>query len=137
MRLHLLRLLLALRREWDPPPSGLPLGATPTSDLVRIMPALEALQTHPEHRLQLPQAAALCGLSSSRFNVLFRRAMGSSFGRYSQRTRLTFAAQRLLATDQSIEAVATELGFTDDSHLHHLFLKHYHVTPAVYRMRLE
>ncbi len=133
VRLHLLRLLLALRREWEPPDLDVPQGLTPASDLRRIMPALEMLQKEPQVRLHLEEAAARCGLSASRFSVLFRRAMGSSFGRYAQHTRLSQAAQRLLATDLPVEAIAAELGFTDGSHLHHLFVKQYQQTPTNYR----
>jgi len=137
VRLHVLRLLLALRREWEPPQTGFPTSPIPTTQLMRIMPALEALHTDPVHHLSLGEAAARCGLSASRFAALFRRIMGMSFGRFSLNARMAQVAHRLIATDQSIEAIAARLGFTDDSHLHRSFVGHYHLTPAAYRREMR
>jgi len=133
VRFHLLRLLLALRREWEPSKTDLRAGRTPTTDLMRVMPAVQALHAHLERPLRLAGAAALCELSPSRFSVLFRRTMGVSFAQFSLRTRLAHVAHRLIAGDESIQDIAVRLGFTDGSHLHRLFVTHYHHTPAAYR----
>ncbi len=59
--------------------------------------------------------------------------MGVTFGRFALRARLAFAAHRLLSTDLSVEAIAAEANFTDASHLHRHFVKHYGQTPRAYR----
>jgi len=133
VRYNLLHLLLVLRREWEPPASRLSASRAPTGDLMRLMPAMASLHADPKGRLGLEEAAAHCGLSASRFAVLFRRTMGMSFGQFTLRARMAQAAQQLAATDQSIEGIAAQLGFSSGSHLHRLFLKYYHTTPAAYR----
>ncbi len=137
VRVDLLRLLLTLRREWEPPQAAAAALSGPSNDLLRITPALRALHTSPSRRLHLPEAASLCNLSPSRFSVLFKRCMAVSFGRFAQQSRMAHVVQQLMDTDRSIEDIALELGFTDDSHLHRLFVKHYHVTPTAYRNRLK
>jgi AraC-like DNA-binding protein len=107
MRLGILRLLLAVGREWQP--------------------------WHPSGRLSLEEAAAACGLSASQFSHIFRHTMGLSYGSFRARTRLGYAAQLLLTTDQPVECIAEQLGFVDASHLHHAFTKVYGCTPARYR----
>jgi AraC-like DNA-binding protein len=133
VRLHTLRLLLTLRRDWDPPQTAAAGQSAASNHLLRITPALKALHTSPRGRLTLPEAASLCDLSPSRFAVVFRRCMAMSFGRFAQQARMAHVVQQLMATDRSIEDIALDMGFTDDSHLHRLFLKHYGVTPTVYR----
>ena len=132
VRLGLLRLLFALSRDWQPPAPGAMKRAT-ASDLSRIMPVLSAFHAHPERRVTLPEAAAACGLSRSRFALVFHETMGLSFGRFCLRARLAFVAHQLLNTDLAVEDIAEQVGFVDASHLHHAFAKHYGCTPRRYR----
>ncbi len=85
----------------------------------------------------MDRAAAACNLSTSRFSVLFRRAMGVSYGQFSLRARLAQAAQRLAQGDATVEDVAGQLGFVDGSHLHRVFVKHFGATPAEYRRQFK
>jgi transcriptional regulator GlxA family with amidase domain len=59
--------------------------------------------------------------------------MGLSFGELVLRQRGARAAQLLLSSDVSLEAIADELGFVDASHLHRMFARRYGYTPARYR----
>jgi len=132
VRLGLLRLLFALSRDWQPPATGgrkRPL----TSNLSRIMPVLSAFHAHPEERITLPEAASACGLSRSRFALVFRETMGLSFGQFCLRARLAFVAHRLLTADLSVEDIAEQVGFVDASHLHHAFARLHGCTPGRYR----
>jgi len=135
IRLGLLKLLFTLSREWDPPVhSGRKVSPSP-SNLSRIMPALTILHADGAHRVSLPQAAAACGLSRSRFSLLFHETMGLSFSKFCLRARLALVAQKLVMTDLSTEDIAEQLDFVDASHLHRCFARHYECTPAVYRGR--
>lgn len=133
MRLGMLRLLLAVGREWQPwHPSGRQPNVRP-GVLAKVMPAVRLVYSSPARRLSLEEAAAACGLSASQFSHIFRHTMGLSYGSFRTRTRLGYAAQLLLSSDQPVECIAERLGFADASHLHHAFAKVYGCTPSRYR----
>ncbi len=135
VRLALLKLLFTLSRDWKPPVhSGRRVNVSP-SNLSRIMPALTLLHVDGAHRVGLSQAAVACGLSRSRFSLLFHETMGLSFSKFCLRARLAVVAQKLAMTDLSTEDIAQQLDFVDASHLHRTFARHYACTPAVYRRR--
>jgi len=137
VRLSLLRILTELSRSRD--------GTTPTvggqlmgkhlGALSRVMPALKLMHDQPWNRVSASDAAAACSLSRSHFGYLFRRAMGVSFGKLCQRTRLGFVAHQLLYTTHTLESIAQQTGFVDVSHLARTFAKHYGCTPSEYRRR--
>jgi len=130
-RLGLLRLLLELSRQSQPPP-GQPRPIRPET-AARVMPALKMMHHTSRRKITRSDAAAACGLGPSRFGHLFRQVMGMNFGSFRRHARLGWAAQLLLTTDLSIDAVAEESGFADASHLHHAFSQIYGTTPARYR----
>lgn len=137
VRLGLLRLLIELSRS--PAASASEHGTTEAAvrpTLVsRVMPALALVHEDPRRRVPVAQAAGACGLSRSRFQHTFRAAMGTSFGRFAQRVRLTFCAHLLLTTDASTEAIALEAGFASAGHLNRGFVKHYGMTASKFRSR--
>ena len=134
LRLDLLKILLALRREWTPPLTQAT-AASAGNDLSRVMPALRLLHDSPNGPTTVAQAAAVCSLSSSQFAHIFRRTMGVTFGRFRTRARLSVAAQLLLGAPLSVEAIARRAGFASGTHLHDTFVKHYRCTPGQYRQR--
>ncbi|MDD5707370.1 MAG: helix-turn-helix transcriptional regulator [Kiritimatiellae bacterium] len=129
-RLKLLDLLLFLDR------SGLaPLhaeGGRPHDVYSQITPAIE-LAFASRTRIPNVTAARACGMSTFAFVRRFESWMQLSFSQFALRHRLSQAAQEIASTDWPIKAVACNWGFTDESHLHRLFVHHYHVTPAQYR----
>ena len=134
VRLEVLRLMLAVGREWQPDTTpGRQRTTMSPGSLAKIMPAVRLLHSNPANRLTVAEVAAACGLSLSQFGYTFRHAMGQSFSTFRMRTRLGYAAQLLLTTDWPVEHVAAYLGFSDASHLHHAFAKVYKCTPARYR----
>lgn len=136
VRLNLLRLLLTLRRGWEPPRvMGAP--SERGSRLRRVMPVLAASYVDPAAHISLAEAAAQCGLSASHFARLFRETMGLSYSKFSLRARVTAASQLLLGTEMGVQAVAEQSGFVDASHLHRNFVRHYGCTPAEYRRRFR
>jgi AraC-like DNA-binding protein len=135
LRLHLLRLLFVLSRDWRPPRTSAAGTGKAEDSLIRIMPALSMIQKGRSRRITVPEAARACNLSPSRFAVLFRQTMGAPFAKFSLRARLAYVAQRLLATNQTIDDIAVEACFSDASHLCRHFTKHYRQTPSDYRQR--
>jgi len=135
VRLTLARFLLALGRSWRPSNGARVRHTHPSLTFDRIMPALAAIRAHPSARLSLAAAAAKCGLSTAHFSRVFAHTMGLSYGRFRIRAHLSYAAHLLLETDLSIDALAERAGFTDASHLHRYFVKHYEITPGEFRLQ--
>ena len=133
MRLGALRLLFAVARDWTPPADGESAHHGHPGDLARVAAAARLVESRPAQRVSLEEAAAACGLSPSRFDAIFRRAMGGSFGQFALRSRLARAAKLLLITESPLEVIAEQTGFGGASHLHHAFAKCYGCTPAAYR----
>jgi AraC-like DNA-binding protein len=133
VRLGLLQLFVELSRQWTEwSPSGA-FGCAGASDFAAIMPAMNLVYSLPWRRVTLPQAAAACSSSVSRFRARFTRTMGMGFGDFCLQARLSLVAQRLLRTSRTVAAIATEAGFTDAAHLRRHFCKRYGSAPAEYR----
>jgi len=133
VRLELLRLLVELNRSWQAPGQSDRSAGARIEVLERIMPAVRLVQPHLKQRVRVEDAARLCSLSVSRFHFMFQQAMGTSFGRFHLRSRIGFAAHRLLTTSLPVDVIAKEEGFADASHLHRNFLRQCGCTPAHYR----
>ncbi len=137
VRLDLLRLFFLLGREWQPPEEALRRGSVRDSNIMRLMPALAMVQEVTPGRVAISAAAAACGMSLSRFCVVFKETMGVSFGQFALRARAASAAHLLLRTDLGVHEIAPKVGFTDASHLHHTFMNLYGCSPGAYRRRLR
>lgn len=133
VRLCLAKLFVILGRCWQPEDVEGVADARAPVTFDRIMPALTAIRSRPAQRLSLARSAADCGLSTAQFSRVFAHTIGISFGRFRVRAHLSYAASLLLETGSSIDAVAARAGFTDASHLHRLFVKHYEATPGEFR----
>ncbi len=131
VRLLTYELMLTLQREWSP---RVPLTAAPSGSLESLGRAVDLI-LRTNHMITVPEAANAAGMSSSAFNRAFRKLTGVSFARFALRHRLGQAALQLLRTRDPIKTVAHQWGFTDDSHLHRCFLRHYGCSPGQYRRR--
>jgi AraC-like DNA-binding protein len=99
-----------------------------------IAPALE-LALVERRPVRIGEAARACGLGRERFTLEFRKLMGISFAQFALRQRLGGAATDLAGSDEPVKAVARHWGFSDESHMHKLFVRHYRCTPKEYRVR--
>ncbi len=133
LRIGVVSLLFELFRDWSPPIMPSRSGTSAGNRFSRIMPALDLVRDRGPQTVGVAEAARACNVSRTTLNRIFRETMGISFGRFRLRAHLAHATQRLLTTDLPVEHIATETGFTDASHLHRAFLKHYGKTPGQYR----
>lgn len=129
LRLLLIELLLIIMKENPGDPR---LSVEPPSVHSEVSPALE-LAFRSKRLVTNVEAAKLCGMSRDSFIRQFRKVMGVSFAKFALRHRLSGAAEALVSTLVPIKAVAAEWGFTDESHLNRLFVRHYGLTPLKYR----
>lgn len=82
----------------------------------------------------LSELARLCKLSVRQLTRGFRRSRGCSIGEHVAQSRLR-SAQRLLATDQSVKAIAYSLGFASPSSFSYAFRRAVGETPRQFRQR--
>jgi len=92
------------------------------------------IEAHFDEPLTLAQMAAPAALSISRFATAFRERFGSSPYRYLCVLRIKRAKSLLLAGVPSI-AVATEVGFFDQSHFGRHFKRMCGMTPTTFVAR--
>jgi AraC-like DNA-binding protein len=129
-RLLLMQILLLLHRDWKSPLTQ----DLPASTYQRINTAVELVFGSRE-LVTAQQAATRCGMSRNHLNAVFEKLMGLSFARFALRYRLSQTASALLLSERPVKSIAAEWGFTDASHLHHCFYRHYGCSPRDYRLR--
>ncbi len=83
----------------------------------------------------LAELAALCSLSVRQLTRGFRASRGCSINDYVSRGRIE-NAKRLLASDESIKAIAFALGFASPSSFAYAFRQATGVTPRYFRQRM-
>jgi len=101
----------------------------------RLRPAIELARTSGPEPVTLAKAAKACSLSASRFSELFREALGSSYGQFAARARLSQAARDIATSSMAVEEVAAKWGFFDSSHFCHAFKKIYQCSPSEFRKK--
>ena len=133
VKLAVINVLFELSRDWTPPQTAHSAENDPHASLARIMPALDLIRERGPLFVRVEQAAEACNMSRTTLNRLFGQTMGITYGKFRLRAHLAQAAHLLLTTDLPTEKIAEEAGFSDGSHLHRSFLKHYGQTPGQYR----
>jgi AraC-like DNA-binding protein len=98
----------------------------------RLQPLFSAL-SDSDHVLPVPEMAAICHLSVSRFHHLFREAVGMSPQRFFRQQRLEQAARMLTETDLPLAAIASDLAFADPFHFSRQFRQYHGISPSAYR----
>lgn len=106
----------------------------PSNQYSLINPALNLIFSSKK-AVSNNEAAKACAISKDKFIKLFQKLMGISFANFARRYRISAAAKMLMNTDLPVKNIAEECDFTDQSHLHRLFLKYYSCTPNEYRKK--
>jgi len=132
-RLALFELLTMFENEEA---SAIPRPHQQPEAYAKLAPAIE-LATHSKKLVSNSEAAAACRMPRNQFIMAFEKNMGVSFSRFALRHRIDAAHKIIVFTDKPIKAVAEELGFANVSHLHRLFVAHYHSTPVEFRQRMK
>jgi AraC family transcriptional regulator len=83
----------------------------------------------------LPILAELCRISVRQLTRGFRASRGSSIGAYVARSQMEHA-KRLLAADESVNAIASTLGFASSSNFCFAFRRATGLTPGEFRRKL-
>lgn len=104
-------------------------AAGPTSGNARLAPAMAMLQGSLARFPPVGRLAVACGLSVRHFQRAFNQSFGMSPRTYWMKCRIRAACARLLQEDQSIAAIAGDLGFCDQSNFTRHFRQHAGITP--------
>lgn len=104
------------------------LSAKATSD-DRLELAIRAIDRHPARFDSVERAADLAGLSTSRFQHLFRETTGTSFRRYRLWKRMAVVARSLKRGD-SLTTAALDAGFSSSAHLSSTFRRMFGIKPS-------
>jgi AraC family transcriptional regulator len=120
-----LELLAATRRE--------PADAGRRRPPVWLHTAEELLRTRVGEPVTLREVAREVGVHPTHLARVFRARNGMSIGEYGRKVRLAWAAAELASKDTPLAAVATQAGFSDQSHFTRVFRRHVGTTPARYR----
>lgn len=123
---HILRAWLTAQH--DPRPSWL--GALRDS---QIGTALARLHAHPDRPWTTESIAAEVTMSRAAFARRFTRLVGEAPLAYLTRWRLNLAARRLRDTDQSIAAVAAQVGYGSEYSFSRAFTRFHGQPPGRYR----
>lgn len=99
----------------------------------RISPVLAHVQSHYRESIEVKDLAGLIGVSVSTLERTFRDLFGITPLAYLTRVRLHAARRLLLETDLSINEIALETGFYDQSHFTKRFRSHFDRTPSAFR----
>lgn len=128
LRMVLLQVLTAIHGSWCDQ------GEAPNylSRYSLISPAIDALYSSREF-ITNEEAADRCGLGLSAFKKQFKELMGESFSQFSAQYRVKGVASQLTHSDDPLKKIVADWGFTDESHLHRIFVKSFQTTPGKYR----
>jgi AraC family transcriptional regulator len=99
--------------------------------------AREVLDSRLDESLSLKSVARAIGVHPVYFAASFRRFHGCSPGQYLRRRRFELARQLISDPNVSLAQVATDAGFSDQSHLNRVFRRFTGMTPGQYRTFLS
>lgn len=101
--------------------------------LTRLTSIIDYIDNHYKEAITLQQLADVVNLSVPYLSSFFEKYLGVNFLTYYNEIRLDRAVNELLASDESVESIAANNGFTDSRSFVTLFKKKYNTLPSIYR----
>lgn len=99
----------------------------------RIRRAIEYMRGHTSKNIKLDAAAAVAGLSRSRFFEQFKACTGVTPRLYTDGLCIEAAIERLSGSKDALSEIARDLGFSAQAHFSRFFRQKCGVTPSDYR----
>ncbi|RYX80645.1 AraC family transcriptional regulator [bacterium] len=100
---------------------------------VAVRDGIQLLEDAYDEQWDLARLASLTRLNPSYLTRLFKSATGQSPMAYLARHRVERAAKLLLATDQPISEIGTQVGWNDPNYFARRFKAVFGITPSAYR----
>jgi AraC-like DNA-binding protein len=99
----------------------------------RFEPSLLYIEANFKNKLSAAEAARLVNMNYYHFSKTFKKELGISFSDYVNQRRMKETEKLLLTSDQSIEHLALEMGFTNISSFYAIFRRAFQMTPHQFR----
>jgi AraC family transcriptional regulator len=99
--------------------------------------AREFLRANIKRDVALKEVARECGLSVGYFSYAFRQTLGVAPHKWLIEQRVVLSKDKLGDDGLSLSDVATECGFSDQSHLTRVFRQKFGITPGAWRRALK
>lgn len=75
-------------------------------------------------------------MSQSSLSITFKKTTGESIHQYVTKFKMKLAEERLQNTEFTVAQIASQLGYTDESHLTKTFKRYYAMSPKQYRQEV-
>ncbi|MGW6487622.1 AraC family transcriptional regulator [Streptomyces sp. NPDC055056] len=98
-----------------------------------VGPVLRALHTQPAHPWTLRELAAVAAVSRSTLAARFKAVVGTSPLEYLTNWRIELASNRLIDSQDTVSAIAHNVGYSSESSLSIAFKRVIGVPPGAYR----
>ena len=85
--------------------------------------AIEHVKSHLKEKIRLGDIAQRCNMRISHLSALFKHEYGINFSTFVMNEKIEEAKKLIQYSDYPISAIASELGFTDQSHFSRCFKK--------------
>lgn len=102
-----------------------------------VAAAQEHIEQHLGTLMTNAELARLCHFSEDHFVRLFRQHLGQTPAQYILERRIATATNQLAFTADSIEQIATQLGFANRYHFTKMFSRRMGNSPAAYRKQAQ
>lgn len=99
----------------------------------RILAALAAMHSDPGKNWQLPELAAIAGMSRASFSRRFSESTETTPLQYLARWRMHIASRALRLSSESVKQIAYRLGYAAESTFSTVFKRVYGVSPTEHR----
>jgi AraC-like DNA-binding protein/ligand-binding sensor protein len=98
-----------------------------------LLKAEKFIRENYTRKIDLREIAEISGLSAPYFSTIFKKEMGENLSAYLNRLRIEKAATMLVETDKTLNEIAGECGFEDQSWFSKIFKHYMGVSPGKYR----
>ncbi len=99
----------------------------------RIRVLVDYLTLNPQKNMSREEMCGLCGVSESSLRRLFREHTGKTIHEFVKELRMTYAAHRLVTTNDPVSTIGYELGYESSSYFTKTFRETFGVSPQFYR----
>ncbi|WP_078548575.1 AraC family transcriptional regulator [Litchfieldia alkalitelluris] len=113
------------------------LNYTDETDLSRLKPVLNYIDSHLTDKIYVEEVSALVNLSYHYFIRYFKKVMGLSFLDYVNYKRIKKSELLLLTSKLSIMEVGYEVGISNMAQFYKLFKRHNQCSPKEFKERMQ
>lgn len=110
---------------------------TPDSASSRVLRAVMQLSWERRAPKKIPYYAAMCGMSTARFAVVFKEATGRTPTEFLEDARMEDAKKLLDKTTLTVSEVSASVGYRDPLYFSRIFKRRFGIPPTEYRKRIR